>query len=163
MHTVNPISATLTPEDQQQIAAAIAAVRDRLPFLLNLSPNQRRELPKMGDKSRAFVQIALTVARQNPDILPRSFDLEEMERDVALFEALAPLLLSVAQLHELLDDTLLAVGSESYTAALKVYNYAKVSGQMNGLDAAMREMGQRFARSPRSPQEPLPEVQEQAG
>ena len=153
MPIINSISATLTPEDQQQIASAIATIRDKLPFLLNLSPSQRRELPKMGDKSRAFVQNALTVARQNPDILPRSFDFEEMERDVALFEAIAPLLLSVAQLHELLDDTLLAVGSESYTAALKVYNYTKVSGQMDGLDAAMREMGQRFTRSPRtSPQ-----------
>ena len=153
MPTINSISATLTPEDQQQIASAIATIRDTLPFLLNLSPSQRRELPKMGDKSRAFVQNALTVARQNPDILPRSFDFEEMERDVALFEAIAPLLLSVAQLHELLDDTLLAVGSESYTAALKVYNYTKVGGQVDGLDAAMREMGQRFTRSPRtSPQ-----------
>ena len=150
MPTINSISATLTPEDQQQIASAIATIRDTLPFLLNLSPSQRRELPKMGDKSRAFVQNALTVARQNPDILPRSFDFEEMERDVALFEAIAPLLLSVAQLHELLDDTLLAVGSESYTAALKVYNYTKVSGQMDGLDAAMREMGQRFVRSSRA-------------
>ena len=153
MPTINSISATLTPEDQAQIAAAITTIRDRLPFLLNLSPSQRRELPKMGDKSRAFVQNALTVARQNPDILPRSFDFEEMERDVALFEAIAPLLLSVAQLHELLDDTLLAVGSEAYRAALKVYSYTKVSGQMDGLDAAMREMGQRFTRSPRAREE----------
>lgn len=127
---IRSISATLTPEAQQQVLAAIATIREHLPFLINLSPRERQQLPKMGDKSRAFVQKAFNVARHNPDILPRSFDFEEMERDIALFEALDPLLLPVMQLQELIDDTLLAVGSESYMAALKVYNYTKVSGQM---------------------------------
>jgi hypothetical protein len=40
----------------------------------------------MGDKSRAFVSKALEVARQNPDFLPRSFDLDEMKRDVELLD-----------------------------------------------------------------------------
>ncbi len=102
----------------------------------------------MGDKSRAFVSKALEVAAQNPEFLPRSFDLEEMRKDVQLFEALYPVLLSLTQLQELVDDTSLAVGSEAYAAALQVYNYAKASGQGAGLDAVVVEMGQRFARKP---------------
>lgn len=69
-----------------------------------------------------------------------------MARDVELFEVLYPMMLSLAQLQEMIDDTLVAVGSEAYTAALKVYNYTKVSGHTDGLDAAMEEMGQRFTR-----------------
>lgn len=75
-----------------------------------------------------------------------------MRRDVEMFEALYPLLLSLNQLQELMDDTYIAVGSEAYAAALLVYNYAKASGKGAGLDAVVDEMGRRFARKSRSVQ-----------
>ncbi|QSJ15785.1 hypothetical protein JYQ62_28905 [Nostoc sp. UHCC 0702] len=143
------ISATLAQKERDAVLQAIATIKEKLPFLIDLSAEERKALPKMGDKSRAFVGKALEVATQNPEFLPRSFDLEEMRKDVQLFEALYPLLLSLTQLQELVDDTSLAVGSEAYAAALQVYNYAKASGQGAGLDTVVVEMGQRFARKPR--------------
>lgn len=146
---ISPISATLTQTDRESMMVAIAALKEQLPFLIDLSAEERKALPKLGDKSRAFVSKALEVATQNPNFLPRSFDLEEMRKDVQLFEALYPLLLSLTQLQEWVDDTYMAVGSEAYAAALQVYNYAKASGQGAGLDGAVEEMGQRFARKSR--------------
>ncbi len=140
------ISATLTSTEKDAVLQAIATIKEKLSFLVDLSSDDRKTLPKMGDKSRAFVSKALEVAAQNPEFLPRSFDLDEMRKDVQLFEALYPVLLSLTQLQELVDDTTLAVGSEAYAAALQVYNYAKASGQGTGLDAMVVEMGQRFAR-----------------
>ncbi|MBG1265356.1 hypothetical protein [Nostoc sp. WHI] len=140
------ISATLTPTEKDVVLQAISTIKEKLSFLIDLSSDDRKTLPKMGDKSRAFVSKALEVATQNPEFLPRSFDLEEMRKDVQLFEALYPVLLSLTQLQELVDDTTLAVGSEAYAAALQVYNYAKASGQGAGLDAMVVEMGERFAR-----------------
>ena len=148
----NRISTSLSPADREAVMAAVSTIREKLPFLLDLSVEERRSLPKMGDKSRAFVSKALEVATQNPDFLPRSFDIEEMRRDVELFQALHPLLLSLTQLQELLDDTYVAVGSDAYTAGLVVYNYAKNSGQGAGLDAVVDEMGRRFARKSRGTQ-----------
>ena len=40
----------------------------KLPFLLNLTADERLALPKPGDKSQAFIRKALEVAAQNPDI-----------------------------------------------------------------------------------------------
>lgn len=148
----NRISASLAQADRDAVMKAIATIREKLPFLVDLTTEERRSLPKMGDKSRAFVSKALEVATQNQDFLPRSFDLEEMRRDVEMFEALYPLLLSLNQLQELMDDTYVAVGSEAYAAALLVYNYAKASGKGAGLDAVVDEMGRRFARKSRSVQ-----------
>lgn len=148
----NRISASLSQADREAVMKAIATIREKLPFLVDLTTEERRALPKMGDKSRAFVSKALEVATQNQDFLPRSFDLEEMRRDVEMFEALYPLLLSLNQLQELMDDTYVAVGSEAYAAALLVYNYAKASGKGAGLDAVVDEMGRRFARKSRSVQ-----------
>lgn len=148
----NRISASLSQPDREAVMTAIATIREKLPFLLDLTTEERRSLPKLGDKSRAFVSKALEVATQNQDFLPRSFDLDEMREDVLLFEAMYPILLALMQLQELIDDTYVAVGSEAYAASLLVYNYAKASGKGAGLDAVVDEMGRRFARKSRTAQ-----------
>jgi hypothetical protein len=145
----NQISATLTFTDRDMVMESIAAIKHKLSFLIDLSTEERKALPKMGDKSRAFVSKALEVATQNPDFLPRSFDIHEMRKDVELFEAMYPVMLAVAQLNELLEDTYMAVGSEAYASALMVYTYAKASGNTAGLEAIVEELGQRFARKSR--------------
>jgi len=142
----NRVSAELSEADQQSVLAAIETIRQKLPFLIDLTPEQRRSLPKMGDKSRAFVAQALDVAAQNEDILPRSFDVEEMRKDVELIAALAPILTALAQLQELIEDTFLEVGSEAYTSALLVYQFAHRAGKGAALDSALDALSQRFAR-----------------
>lgn len=62
--------------------AAIATIKTKLPFLIDLSVEERKALLKLGDKSRAFVSKALEVATQNPDFLPRSFDFLMTSGDV---------------------------------------------------------------------------------
>lgn len=64
---------------------------------MDLTTEDRRTIVKMGDKSRAFVSKALEVATQNPKFLPRSFDLEEMRRDLEIYEDLYPVLLSLTR------------------------------------------------------------------
>ncbi|MEH1827465.1 MAG: hypothetical protein V7L22_19220 [Nostoc sp.] len=142
----NRISASLAPADREAVMQAIATIREKLPFLIDLTTEDRRTIVKMGDKSRAFVSKALEVATQNPNFLPRYFDLEEMRRDLEIYEDLYPVLLSLTQLQELVDDTCIAAGSEAYTAALAIYSYAKASGDVTGLDAVIDEMGRRFTR-----------------
>ncbi|MCA1558194.1 MAG: hypothetical protein LC731_06610 [Acidobacteria bacterium] len=145
----NRVTASLSAADQQAVLAAINTIREKLPFLVDLTPEERRTLPKMGDKSRAFVAQALTVATQNTDILPRSFDVEEMRKDYELVQALEPVMASLTQLQELIEDTYMAVGSEAYTAALAVYTYTRASGGSAALDGLLDAMGQRFARKTR--------------
>jgi hypothetical protein len=145
----NRVNATLTAADQQAVMTAINTIREKLPFLIDLSPEDRRGLPKMGDKSRAFVSQALDMATQNSDFLPRSFDVEEMRQDVELVASLQTISAALTQLQEMVEDTYLAVGSEAYTAALAVYNYARSSGQGAALDNLLDAMGRRFARKTR--------------
>lgn len=151
----NLISASLSQADREAVMAAIATIREKLPFLIDLTPDERRTLPKMGDKSRAFVSKALEVATQNPDILPRAFDVDEMRRDVQLFEALYPVVQALTQLHELVEDTYMEVGSEAYAAALSVYSYAKAGGKVSGLDSIIDDLARRFSRKSPKAQPPV--------
>lgn len=146
----NRVSASLSQADRQAVLDAIDTIRQKLPFLIDLSHDERRTLPRMGDKSRGFVSQALEVAEQNPDILPRSFDPAEMRKDVELLAALSPVLAALAQLNELVEDTHVAVGSEAYASALLVYQYARAAGKGPALDSALDALGQRFARKSRS-------------
>jgi hypothetical protein len=146
----NRVSATLSDADRQAVLAAVNTIREKLPFLVDLSPDERRTLPRMGDKSRGFVTQALEVATLNPDILPRSFDVDEMRKDVELLSALSPIMASLSQLSELVEDTHMEVGSEAYASALLVYQYARAGGKGSALDGALDALSQRFARKSRT-------------
>ena len=47
----------------------------------------------------------------------------------------------------MLDDSLIAAGSDAYAQALEVYGYAKAAGSDNGLDEVRRAMSRRFSAS----------------
>jgi hypothetical protein len=49
----NLISGTLSEADQAAVLAAITTIPEKIPFLLSLTPDQRRELVKMGSKSES--------------------------------------------------------------------------------------------------------------
>jgi hypothetical protein len=142
----NRISASLSQADQQAVMAAIQTIRAKLPFLIDLTSEERRKLPKIGDTGHNFAAQALVVATQNEGILPRAFDLEEFQRDVELIASLRPIVAAITQLYELLDDTYLEVGSEAYAAALSVYGFAKASDKGAALDNLLADMRQRFSR-----------------
>ena len=144
----NHVSAALNDTDAQAILDAIATIRQKLPFLIDLSTEDRRTLPRMGDKTRTFVERALEVASRNQGMLPRSFDIEEFRRDVALIRTMAPVATALGQLNELVDDTLVAVGSDAYVAGLLVYQAAKMSDGGEGLDDLIQELGKRFDHRP---------------
>lgn len=151
----NRVSAVLKQEDADAVLEAIKTIKEKLPFLIDLSPEERKALPKMGDKTEAFVSKAAEVAKQNGDFLPRSFDVDEMTRDVTLYNGLRSIKLALAPLTELVDDTLLEVGSEAYASALVVYQYAKNAGQGAALDDVVDELGKRFARKAVPKTEPV--------
>ncbi len=69
-----------------------------------------------------------------------------MRQDIELFDALYPIMLSLTQLQELVNNTSMAVGSEAYAASLMIYNYAKASGKGAGLESMVDDLGRRFAR-----------------
>ncbi|MEH2070499.1 MAG: hypothetical protein V7K47_20455 [Nostoc sp.] len=139
------ITASLSPQDIQEIKAALHKVQQKLPFLVTLSPEERRKLVKMGDKSLAFVNNSVTAAQSNREILPATFDVEELVQDYQLAAALTELLISIQQLSEQVDDTLMAVGSEAMTSSLTVYDYVKTASKKTpGLKTVAEQLGERF-------------------
>ncbi len=144
---VNKISATLSAPDLTDVLAAITTINTKMPFLINLTSDERKGLPKFGDKSIAFVNKALELATQKPDILPRNLNVDEFKKDVDLYNQLYTILQPLNILFEKLEDTQKEAGSEAYSAALIVYQSAKMSGEdLGGLESVLDDLGKRFAR-----------------
>lgn len=142
------ISAQLSDTDLQDIKAALATIEAKLPFLIHLTPEERRKLFKMGNKSLAFVSNSLTAAQSNPDILPASFDLAEFLSDYQLAMTLTEVNLRLQQLSEKVDDTLMAVSSEAMNSSLTVYDYVKTAAKKTpGLKAIADQLSERFKAS----------------
>ncbi len=139
------ISAQLSDKDMADIKAAIATLEAKLPFLVNLTAIERRNLYKMGDKSLAFVNNSVIAAQHNQTILPEAFDLPEFERDFALAQHLNEIHAQLQQITEKVDDTLVAVGSEAMRSGLSVYDYVKAAAKHQpGLKALAEQLGERF-------------------
>jgi len=126
---------------------ALKLIETKLPFLVDLTVEERKALPKLGDKSRGFVERASELSAQASDFLPRSFDVDELRKDAALFTTLFTIRQAVMILLDKIEDTYYLAGSEAYSAALVVYQFAKNSPVgTEGLDSVVDELGKRFAR-----------------
>ncbi len=142
----NKISVTISPEVVVTVNKAIETINNSLPFLINLTNDDRKALLKMGDKSMAFVNKGLEYAKQNQGILPVYLNIPEFEKDVVVTNDLASIRNSLLQLIEKLDDTVLQAGSEAFNAALIFYTAVKGAAKAGqpGMKTIYADLQSRF-------------------
>lgn len=114
----NRISAVLTPADKQAIADAIAVIRTKLPFLRNLTPEERVTLPKMSDKSVAFDEKCAGYMASLPSLVPGFVNVAEVNKDRALRKEVADVVREIVALGASGEDTLMIIASEIWMADL---------------------------------------------
>nr|VFK12963.1 MAG: hypothetical protein BECKLPF1236A_GA0070988_100807 [Candidatus Kentron sp. LPFa]VFK29038.1 MAG: hypothetical protein BECKLPF1236C_GA0070990_100798 [Candidatus Kentron sp. LPFa] len=139
------IDANLSPADIKTIKAAVDAILEKLLFLVNLTPKERKALFKAGPDSISFVQNALNAAQDHPGILPANFSTPQFKKDVDLFTALTDIGAIIASLDSEVDDTRIAVGGEAMQEAAQVYTYVKAAAKTTpGLKPVAEQLGERF-------------------
>ncbi len=151
------MNASITPAAMQKIRDAIGVIRAELPFLIALTPEERKEKVKMGAKSLAFVQDALAAAQNNPQILPGSFSTPDFKSDVDLATQLSEIDDLLQSLAAAVDDTLLETGSEAMIQGLNLYTYVKAAAKTEaGLRPVEESLGERFKRTKKTAANPNP-------
>ena len=146
-----PVTATLSDADRDKILADLKEVWDLMPFLINLTDDEKKSIPKMGDKSVSFVEKSLDYAEANPKLVPPYLDPGELQKDVDLVKQLDPVFNSLNQLFSALDSTCTAVGSEAYVESLSFYNSARDAAKRNvpGAKAIYDDLQARFPGHPK--------------
>lgn len=131
----NRISASVTEESVQRVQQALEEIRRELPFLLQLMGADRPSLINVGENLAPFLEQAYRDAEANPDLVPPSLDMEELERDIALFNQLKRILGPVNELVELLNDTHLAAGSDAFETTIVFYKNVRMAAKLGDEDA----------------------------
>ena len=142
------IDASVSADDLQAITDAFATIKQKLPFLVTLTADERRATFKTGPDRLSFVQNALTAAQGYTDIFPPSFNTPAFQKDVELLAVLTELQSLADSITSQIDDTLLAVGGESMRQATQVYNYVREASKTTpGLKPVADQLGERFQRA----------------
>ena len=125
------------------------------PYLLSLTPEERKTMLRMGDKTVAFVTKTAEYATTTPAFVPAFVDLAELKQDVAGINALAPLRRQLEQLALDTDSTVMVAGGEAYGNALTVYANIKfmAKNKQLGAQAAYDALSVRFPGRPKAPKE----------
>lgn len=111
-----------------------------------LTEEQRKFLPKMGDKTVAFVQKTLDYSTTNAEYAPGYFERKDLEDDLEATQALAPLDGLAQQIASDINDTMMMAGSEAYTMSLVYYNAVKNAAKTGQASARpiYDDLSQRF-------------------
>ena len=148
----NIISLNFTDTQLQAVDAALTELETQLSGLIALSQPQKKTLRKMGEKSEAFCRQALRVLEQNPQMVPPNIAGAGAVADLVALDQLRPRMVRLSRLSERASDTDTALGSDVMSASLQMYSLLKLTGGAEGLDALRRDLGTRFAKSPRQPE-----------
>ncbi len=147
----NSIAVEIPEPDVDSVRAAIKVINEKLmPHLKNLNPQDRHELPKMGDKTFGFVQKASEYAALHGELAPPYLDFKAMQVDVKALTILRELSMLIEPICLALSDSIMLSGSEAYQAGLLFYGSVKAAAKVNspGAEAIYNDLSSRFPGGP---------------
>ena len=137
MPDYNRISAELIDQDIAELRALVTAARSKLPFLIGLSTQERKELAKLGEKTVGFDEKIQAYMLTNPEFQPGFVDRAEVHKDRLLRTRFMSFLAEFMTLAEHMDDTMTILGSEILMADLAYYQSVREAAK-RGLPGAQQ-------------------------
>ena len=97
----NLVSITFTDAQLTAVDQALTALESQLVNLVALTTEQRRGVPKMGEKSEAFCRQTLSLLEQNPQVVPPSVVVADAQADLVALDQWRPRMLRLKRLSEI--------------------------------------------------------------
>lgn len=143
----NQISVQFSDEDLKAVLQAIDTIRQKLPFLVKLSADDKKKTAMLDDGRTPFASKALDYASREPSISPNPLLLEEAQKDSNLFGKLQTVDRELARLSEMVSDTRMLAGAELYEFARVVYKMSKISASLDvpGTKSIVDDLGKLYA------------------
>lgn len=152
------ISSELADAALAEIIEAFALINERLPFLINLTKEERQSLYKMGPDAKSYVDKTKDYTASNPNLIPGFASLPEFLKDYALYAKLATLIPKANALQEAISDTMIGLGSEQMDFMTSFYSSAQEAAKRNvaGANSAADDLGTFFDRPDQPDAPPVP-------
>jgi hypothetical protein len=127
----NLVSLELTDEEIREYEAAIESLKKLSVKLIEISPADRMEAPKMGKKTFQFVTKTIDVMDLTPDLVPKYVNPVEVKKDVKLIAQLQKILFPLQSITRRVEDTTMVAGSEAYLGCISMYQSLKTAARSN--------------------------------
>ncbi len=147
MSTENVVSIVIPPSELQQVLFKLQEISTILkPYLIALTPEERKTIPKMSDKTQPFVEKALDYALSNPEFTPAYMSVPELQIDMKAVQDFTAIMQLLQPICDNVSDTEMLSGSEAYLAALTYYNSVKHAAKSNvpSAKAIYEDLSKRF-------------------
>jgi len=134
----NRVLAVLSDDEVTSIQSALTTIRGALPFLVTLSAQERREMPKMGPKSVGFDEKCATYMTNRGEFAPGFMDVTEVQKVRALRSQLLRFTMELQTLASCVDDTVRLASTDVWLSDLDYYKgvrEAAKTGQAGAQDA----------------------------
>lgn len=145
----NQISVDIPEDVVALVSTRFQEIKDLLaPYMGVMTTEERKSLPKMSDKSVAFVNKVVEYTISNPKFIPAMMDAAEFRRDYKANQVLLPLHTLSEQIGEIMKDTLMLCGHEAYVQALYYYGSIKLAARAGDAEAKTiaENLSKRFPR-----------------
>ena len=156
---INKINVTLTPIQVAAIQAALTSLIANVPFAVNLTKQERTEMPNISDERLAFVtKVVNNYAPANPALVTGfAGTLAEAQTDFGLYNQFEPFIERLRSIIEIYEDTQQVAGSEAYTFCREFYSTVQRAAENNvpGTDAIADDLGALFEQT-KAPVPPTP-------
>src|SRR5574344_1382851 len=128
----NLISISFTEEELQQIDSHLTALEGLLKGkCITLTPEQRKEYGRLGDKTENWVKKVVDYTTSQPDLTPAFINKVELDIDYDARQDLMPRLNRLNAINDMVDDTALLIGFDLYQTSRSYYKNAKLLADQN--------------------------------
>jgi hypothetical protein len=153
----NLISQAMTDAQRDAMLADLDAFDTKFNlYKTSLTPAEIGRLSKLAASDIGMLELAQTYALQNPGSIPASLGVSELSSDIALAEQIVQVDAKAQQKANLTHNSLIAVMSDGWGAARKIYRIALAEGRTPGNSAFLDAFGARFNQEPPPPPPPTP-------
>ncbi|NIM11345.1 MAG: hypothetical protein GTO45_05080 [Candidatus Aminicenantes bacterium] len=135
--SVNKISAEVAQETEDRIIQAFTDAEAELPFLTDLTSEERIRMVKLSRKYVDFVDKSHILVETHPQYLPTYLNLDEFTKDVNLKNSLNRIYARASSFIQKLKDTILLVESEAYQTSRLFYKSAQAAAKEGAEDAGI--------------------------
>lgn len=145
----NKVDVTISDATVAQFITKLDELKALVPFLISLSPKERKSKQRMGRGRVAFVTNALEGAKLNDAIKPKYGNIANAEKDLVACAQLDKIVYPLLEFTQMITDTRVQAGSEAYNVALKIYNEAAeaVKEKVPGVEVIYNQLKQQFEQS----------------
>ena len=156
----NQISVEMSNDRMQRIWDKVKGIQDELSFLIDMTPEERRSRSVMNSARKPFVEKAIAYGEKDPRIVPNYVDIEEMKKNMRLYEQFVELGNEFKRIGEGLSDTAAALGENLWTGGLSIYDSSKTASRngVPGIDTILNDL-KAFFTWDRSKDEAEPEAE----